>query len=76
MELTFYTYKSHQFTCSKCTWTGLGSAAFLGDLSELHTLRDIECPKCDTTLYTIDLGIDVVPPSIDENDESNINTPI
>jgi hypothetical protein len=76
MRLTYNNYKSNQFICSKCNWTGLGSAAFLGDLSELHTFRDIECPKCDTTLYTIDLGIDVVPPSIDENDESNINTPI
>lgn len=35
----------------------MGADAFLGDLSELHTLRDVECPQCKTTLYTLDLGV-------------------
>ena len=58
MRLTYHNYKSHQFTCSKCNWTGMGADAFLGDLSEIHTLRDVECPQCETTLYTLDLGVD------------------
>ena len=36
----------------------MGADAFLGDLSEIHTLRDVECPQCETTLYTFDLGVD------------------
>jgi transcription initiation factor IIE alpha subunit len=56
MEFNYYTYKSGNFTCPKCNWSGKGSEAFLSDLSEIHTLRDIECPKCNETLHTFDLS--------------------
>jgi hypothetical protein len=36
----------------------MGADAFLGNLSEWHTLRDIECPNCESVLYTFDLGVD------------------
>jgi transcription initiation factor IIE alpha subunit len=56
MKFNYDTYKSETFKCSKCNWIGLGSEAFLSDLSEIHTLRDVECPKCDETLHTFDLA--------------------
>jgi hypothetical protein len=58
MKFNYYNYKFETFTCPKCNWMGLGSEAFLSDLSEIHTLRDVECPKCDETLHTFDLGED------------------
>ncbi|MFM1930678.1 MAG: hypothetical protein RL387_2006 [Bacteroidota bacterium] len=56
MKYNYYHYKSETFSCPKCNWTGKGSETFLSDLSEIHTLRDIECPKCEHTLYTFDLA--------------------
>jgi hypothetical protein len=56
MSYSYYAYKSEKFTCSKCNWSGLGAETFLGDISENHTLRDIECPDCEHTLYTFDLA--------------------
>lgn len=56
MSYNYYTYKSKTFTCPKCNWTGLGSETFLSDLSEIHTFRDIECPKCEATIFTLDLS--------------------
>lgn len=56
MKLSYYNYKSETFNCPKCNWTGLGSETFLSDLSEIHTFRDIECPKCNETIYTFDLA--------------------
>ena len=56
MKFNYYTYKSETFTCNKCNWTGLGSETFSSDLSEIHTLRDVECPKCNETLHTFDLA--------------------
>ena len=56
MSYNYYTYKSETLTCPKCNWKGLGSETFVSDLSEIHTFRDIECPKCDQTLFTFDLA--------------------
>ena len=56
MKLTYYNYKSETFNCPKCNWTGLGAETFLSDLSEIHTFRDVECPKCNETLHTFDLA--------------------
>jgi hypothetical protein len=56
MKLSYYTYTSEIFTCPKCNWSGLGSETFLSDLSEIHTFRDVECPKCNETLHTFDLA--------------------
>jgi transcription initiation factor IIE alpha subunit len=61
MKFNYHTYKSERFTCPKCNWSGLGSEAFLSDLSEIHTLRDVECPKCDETLHTFDLAEPIEP---------------
>lgn len=55
MEYNYHTYKSKTFICSKCDWRGLGLDTFLSDLSEIHLLRDVECPKCENTLYTFNL---------------------
>ena len=49
MKLNYYTYKNETFTCPKCNFNGLGSQMFLGDLSEFHALRDLECPNCEAT---------------------------
>ena len=55
MKLSYYTYKSETLTCIKCNWSGLGSETFLSEFSEIHTLRDVECPECGTAIYTFDL---------------------
>ena len=44
MNINYNNYKHIKFTYLFCNWEGLGSEAFLSDLSELHTLRDAECP--------------------------------
>ena len=54
--MNFNNYKNKNFSCPKCNWNGLGSVPFLGDLSETHTFRDIECPKCEAKIYTFDLS--------------------
>ena len=56
MKLTYYNYRSESFSCPKCNWSGLGSETFLSDLSEIHTFRDVECPKCNETLHSFDLA--------------------
>ena len=56
MKLNYYTYKNETFTCPKCNFNGLGSQMFLGDLSEFHALRDLECPNCEATIGTFDLS--------------------
>ena len=56
MKLSYYNYKSETFNCPKCNWTGLGDETFLSDLSEIHTFRDVECPKCNETLHSFDLA--------------------
>jgi len=56
MKLTYYNYRSESFNCPKCNWAGLGSETFLSDLSEIHTFRDVECPKCNETLHSFDLA--------------------
>lgn len=58
MGIKYDNYKNFHFICTNCHWEGLGSEAFLSDLSELHTLRDVECPKCSNTLITFDLSKD------------------
>jgi hypothetical protein len=55
MPYNYYTYKSEKFTCTKCTWSGIGSETFLSELSEIHTFRDIKCPNCGDALHTFDL---------------------
>jgi hypothetical protein len=62
MKYNYYTYKTETFTCKKCNWTGKGSDTFLSELSEIHTIRDIECPNCEETIFSFDLS-KVVPPS-------------
>jgi hypothetical protein len=69
MSYNYYTYKSKTFNCPKCEWTGLGAETFLGDLSEIHNLRDIECPKCEATLYTFDLAKVELPKDNPSKDE-------
>jgi hypothetical protein len=56
MKYNYYNYKLEKFNCPKCNWSGLGSETFLSDLSEIHTFRDVECPKCNETLHTFDLA--------------------
>lgn len=69
MIYNYYTYKSKTVTCPKCNWEGLGSDTFLSDLSEIHTFRDIECPKCEATIYTFDLAKVEVPMENPQTDE-------
>jgi len=56
MKLNYYTYKTETFSCTKCNWTGLGAETFTSGLSEIHSLMDFECPKCESKMYTIDLA--------------------
>lgn len=46
MQVDYYTYKSQDFTCSKCGWQGKGIELENGEFSEAHLLCDLECPKC------------------------------
>ena len=69
MSYYYNTYKSKTFSCPKFEWTGLGSETFLSDLSEIHTFRDIECPKCDQTLFTFDLAKVELPKDNPSKDE-------
>ncbi len=55
MSYNYYSFRSEKFTCPNCTWSGIGSETFLSDLSEMHTHRDIKCPKCEQVLFTFDL---------------------
>lgn len=56
MKFNYYNFRSESFNCPKCNWIGLGNETFLSELSEIHTLRNIECPKCNETLHTFDLA--------------------
>lgn len=56
MNYNNYIYKNETFSCPNCNWKGMGSETFLRDLSEIHTSRDIECPKCEATINTFDLS--------------------
>lgn len=47
MQVDWDTYNTQNFTCSKCGWIGKGAALSLGDYSALHSIGDLECPKCD-----------------------------
>lgn len=58
MIINYNNYKNFEFTCNNCNWKGLGGDAFLSELSEIHTFRDVECPKCSNTLITFDLSKD------------------
>jgi hypothetical protein len=71
MTFNYYTYKNDNFSCPKCNWNGLGLETFLSDFSEIHTLRDIECPRCESTLYTFDLA-KVESPSQNSSTEDNL----
>lgn len=62
MKYNYYTYKSEWFSCSKCNWKGKGDETFLSDLSEVHTFRDVECPKCEEVICSFDLA-KIEPPS-------------
>jgi phage FluMu protein Com len=55
MSYNYYSFRSEKFTCPNCAWSGIGSETFLSDLSEMHTHRDIKCPKCEQVLFTFDL---------------------
>lgn len=69
MTYNYNTYKSKTFSCPKCEWSGLGAETFLSDLSEIHTFRDIECPKCEEALYTFDLAKAELPKNNPSKDE-------
>ena len=47
MQVNYETYKTQDFTCSKCGWQGKGSELDHGDFSEISFIGDLECPKCD-----------------------------
>ena len=54
--MNYNTYRNEELNCTKCKWKGLGSETFLSELSEIHTLRDIECPSCESIIHTFDLS--------------------
>ena len=50
MEVNYDTYKSIDFTCSKCGWQGKGEALTDGDFSEDCFIGDLDCPECHELL--------------------------
>lgn len=46
MQVNYDTYKSMEFTCSKCGWQGKGKELGHGDFSESSFIGNLECPKC------------------------------
>lgn len=40
----YYTYKSENFVCKHCGWTGLGKEVILGEM--FHFGFEVDCPKC------------------------------
>ena len=46
MQVDYYTYKAQNFTCPECGWKGKGDELVNGDFSEVHSIADLECPKC------------------------------
>jgi hypothetical protein len=46
MQVDYDTYKTQDFTCSKCGWKGKGEELENGEFSEVHVIGDLECPKC------------------------------
>ncbi|MCH8547001.1 MAG: hypothetical protein LAT54_09735 [Cryomorphaceae bacterium] len=50
-ELNYYTYKSTEFRCEKCGWTGLGEEATQGEM--FNELFEIHCRTCDEAIAAI-----------------------
>jgi guanosine-3',5'-bis(diphosphate) 3'-pyrophosphohydrolase len=46
MQVDYYTYKAQDFKCIECSWQGKGEQLLNGDFSELHSIGDLNCPKC------------------------------
>ena len=46
MQVDYDTYETQDFTCSNCGWQGKGEELSNGDFSGLHSIGDLECPKC------------------------------
>ena len=46
MQVDYYNYKDLDFVCSECNWKGKGAELVNGEFSELHSIGDLECPKC------------------------------
>lgn len=46
MIVDYETYKMQNFTCIKCGWEGKGEQLSNGDFSEMHSIGNLDCPKC------------------------------
>ena len=46
MKVDYDKYNALNFTCKQCSWQGKGEELVHGDFSELHSIGDLECPKC------------------------------
>lgn len=46
MHVNYNTYKTQDFTCRHCGWEGKGKYLSHGDFSEVHSIGDLNCPKC------------------------------
>ncbi|MBK5193666.1 MAG: hypothetical protein JJE07_10730 [Flavobacteriaceae bacterium] len=47
MQVDYNTYKAQDFKCKDCGWQGKGEQLDNGDFSALHSIGDLECPKCN-----------------------------
>ena len=46
MQVDCVTYKTLDFTCSKCGWKGKGEELGNVEFSEVYVIGDLEYPKC------------------------------
>jgi hypothetical protein len=47
-----FTYKTDTFKYKECNWTGLGTELSYGDLSNVQSVFDMYCPKCDAYIVS------------------------
>jgi hypothetical protein len=46
MQIDYNTYKTEDFTCTKCKWKGKGEELVNGDFSEVSFICNLDCPDC------------------------------
>lgn len=46
MEVDYKSYKTEDFTCTKCGWKGKGEGLISGTFSETSFICDLDCPAC------------------------------
>ena len=49
----YFTYRDETLTCKRCGWQGTGRELRIGEISEVHWIWDLDCPKCHETVGSV-----------------------